>query len=70
MWWIPVGNIPSIEEASQRLESLRQNGPNPEAFTLLSAHLNHILQKLAGKIFLHTVLALHRRRGWVAINSS
>ena len=33
MWWIPVGNIPSIEEASQRLESLRQNGPNPGAFT-------------------------------------
>jgi hypothetical protein len=33
LWWIPVSSVPSIEEASQRLENLRQNGPNPEAFT-------------------------------------
>ena len=32
LWWIPAGTIPTIEEASERLESLRQQGPNPQAF--------------------------------------
>lgn len=33
LWWIPAGSIPSIEQAGERLESLRANGPNPRAFT-------------------------------------
>jgi hypothetical protein len=33
MWWIPEGHIPSIEEATERLEMLRSNGPTREAFT-------------------------------------
>ena len=33
LWWIPAGSIPSLEEASERLENLRQTGPNPQAFT-------------------------------------
>lgn len=33
LWWVPAGTIPTIEEASERLESLRQEGPNPGAFT-------------------------------------
>lgn len=33
LWWIPAGTIPSIEQAGQRLDSLRANGPNPRAFT-------------------------------------
>lgn len=33
LWWIPAGSIPSIEEAGERLKSLRANGPNPRAFT-------------------------------------
>jgi len=33
LWWVPAGTIPTIEEASERLESLRQEGPNPRAFT-------------------------------------
>jgi hypothetical protein len=33
LWWIPAGSIPTLEEASERLESLRQEGPNPRAFT-------------------------------------
>jgi len=33
LWWVPAGTIPTIEEASERLESLRQDGPNPRAFT-------------------------------------
>ena len=33
LWWISVGTIPTIVEADQRLQSLRQNGPTAEAFS-------------------------------------
>jgi hypothetical protein len=33
LWWVPAGHIPSIEEAAQRLNILRVNGPTTEAFT-------------------------------------
>ena len=33
MWWIPAASIPTLEEANERLQSLRQQGPNPRAFT-------------------------------------
>lgn len=33
LWWIPAGTIPTIAEADQRLQKLRQNGPTAEAFT-------------------------------------
>ena len=33
MWWIPAGHIPTVDEAAERLERLRANGPTPEAFT-------------------------------------
>src|SRR4051794_31164083 len=33
LWWIPAGDIPTIEEAKQRLEHLRDHGPTPRAFT-------------------------------------
>ncbi|SRR6266851_3548267 len=33
LWWVPAGHIPSIEEAVEKLEHLRQAGPSPEAFT-------------------------------------
>ena len=33
LWWIPVGHIPSIEEAKARLDALDANGPTPFAFT-------------------------------------
>ena len=33
LWWIPAGRIPSLGEASQRLDSLREFGPGPLAFT-------------------------------------
>jgi hypothetical protein len=33
LWWIPVGSIPSIDEAKERLEHLRTHGPTPAAFT-------------------------------------
>jgi hypothetical protein len=33
LWWISAGHIPSIEEAKQRLEYLRQHGETAHAFT-------------------------------------
>jgi len=33
LWWVPAGHIPTVDEAKQRLDSLRRDGPGPEAFT-------------------------------------
>ena len=33
LWWIPVGRVPTLEEAADRLEILRRDGPGPRAFT-------------------------------------
>ena len=33
LWWIPVGHIPTTEEAQKKLEYLRKNGPSADAFT-------------------------------------
>jgi hypothetical protein len=33
-WWIPVGHRPTVEEARDRLDRLRADGPTAEAFTL------------------------------------
>ena len=32
LWWVPAGHEPTVEEAAQRLELVRQQGPTPEAF--------------------------------------
>ncbi len=37
LWWIPAGHLPSVEEASQKLNSLRDRGPSSEAFTFKRA---------------------------------
>lgn len=33
LWWIPSGHLPTIDEASARLEYLTVHGPTPYAFT-------------------------------------
>ena len=33
MWWVPVGHVPDLEEAKERLASLTERGPTPYAFT-------------------------------------
>jgi hypothetical protein len=33
LWWIPEGEIPTLEDAIARLEHLRTHGPTPIAFT-------------------------------------
>ena len=34
LWWLPVGHLPSTDEASKRLALLTDLGPGPDAFTL------------------------------------
>ena|SRR5689334_25421153 len=33
LWWIPAGQLPSIEDARQRLDHLRQHGDSAYAFS-------------------------------------
>jgi hypothetical protein len=33
LWWIPVGHVPTVDEAKERLELLKAQGPSPDAFT-------------------------------------
>ncbi len=33
LWWLPVGHIPSVDEAKRRLEHLEAHGPTEFAFT-------------------------------------
>ena len=33
LWWIPAGHVPTVEEALNRLQHLKQQGPSPHAFT-------------------------------------
>ena len=37
LWWVPRAHIPSVAEASARLEALRREGPTPHAFTFRAA---------------------------------
>ena len=38
LWWVPEGEIPTVEQAKKRLESLRNNGPTAYAFTFKSVY--------------------------------
>jgi len=33
LWWMPVGTIPTVDDAKLRLASLDEHGPTPYAFT-------------------------------------
>jgi hypothetical protein len=33
LWWVPVGHIPTVSEAQERLRYLKEHGPTPHAFT-------------------------------------
>jgi hypothetical protein len=32
LWWVPVGHIPTLDEAKTRLDTLQQSGPSATAF--------------------------------------
>lgn len=33
LWWVPAGHIPTLDEATARLDTLIEHGPTPQAFT-------------------------------------
>ena len=33
LWWVPAGQVPTVDEALGRMELLDANGPTPDAFT-------------------------------------
>ncbi len=33
LWWIPAGSIPTVDQGIDRLATIRQRGPGPDAFT-------------------------------------
>ena len=33
LWWVPAGHRPSVDEAKDRLDRLRRDGPSRDAFT-------------------------------------
>jgi len=37
LWWVPVGVIPTVADAQDRLAALRRYGPTPYAFTMQRA---------------------------------
>lgn len=37
LWWVPAGHIPSVEEASEKLNLLRELGPTSNAFSFKKA---------------------------------
>ncbi len=32
LWWVEDGHIPSMDEAKEKLDAIRANGPSPKAF--------------------------------------
>jgi hypothetical protein len=37
LWWVPAGHRPSVQEATERLEHLKQYGPSDHAFDWATA---------------------------------
>ncbi len=33
LWWVPIGHVPTVDEAKARLALLERDGPGPDAFT-------------------------------------
>ena len=33
LWWVPAGHLPTVTEAEERVELLREHGPTANAFT-------------------------------------
>ncbi|RFS84382.1 DUF3291 domain-containing protein [Actinomadura spongiicola] len=38
LWWIPAGHVPTVEEAMERLRTVREHGPTPQAFTFNASY--------------------------------
>ena len=45
LWWIPEGHIPTLTEAKERLDLLREKGASPEAFNFKRSWTNSVVRK-------------------------
>ena len=48
LWWVPAGEVPTVEEGMRRLEMLRQRGASEEAFTLQERFESPAIAKVIG----------------------
>jgi hypothetical protein len=37
LWWVPGGHIPTLTEAEEKLDRLKEDGPTAAAFTFREA---------------------------------
>ena len=49
LWWVPVGQMPTVEEAKERLEHLRNHGSTAYAFSFSKPFPSPEQQVLAGQ---------------------
>lgn len=47
LWWVPFGHLPSVGEAAERLQLLREQGPTAQAFSFRQAFLPSDMQTFA-----------------------
>ena len=48
LWWVPAGHSPSVEEAKQRLDHLRQHGETVDAFSFKKSFLPTDVRRVRG----------------------
>jgi hypothetical protein len=53
MWWVPRGEIPTLEDAKVRLERLDRDGPTPSGFTFHKAFAADGLPMTVPRLFRH-----------------
>ena len=46
LWWVPEGEVPTLDMAKAKLEALEANGASPDAFTMREFYdpLGHLIQ--------------------------
>ncbi len=56
LWWLPAGELPTAQEAKERLELLAKNGPSSTVFTFARPY--PAPQAQPGAVDVHTAIAL------------
>jgi hypothetical protein len=46
LWWVPAGQEPTVEEATERLAYLDEHGPTPDAFTFRASFEHPAAERL------------------------
>jgi Domain of unknown function (DUF3291) len=48
LWWLPAGELPTVEGGLQRIALVREHGPTAQAFTFARAYAPPQLEEAAG----------------------